>query len=77
MESTGTTWRQQNTGELELERVTLRKLIYIANQMLVLSEDGDRSTCSETGRSLYGVVRDMAYRIRADAEKELAQRPPL
>ena len=42
----------------------------IARQLLILADMGDLDSEDDGCRVLYGVVRDCAYKIRAQAERE-------
>ena len=38
--------------------------------MIILADDGDMDSEDDGCRVLYGVIRDCAYKIRAQAERE-------
>jgi hypothetical protein len=48
----------------------LKKTIQIAHQLIDLAEKGEAESKDNGCAVLYGVVRDCAYRIRMEAERE-------
>jgi hypothetical protein len=46
------------------------EVLQIARQLLILADMGDLDSEDDGCRVLYGVVRDCAYKIRAQAERE-------
>ncbi len=48
----------------------LLKILRLTNDMLALADEGDRDRNDDTCGILYGVLRDMAYRIRDLAQQE-------
>lgn len=48
----------------------LRRVLQISREMLALADEGDRDRNDESCAILYGILRDMAYRIRRLAEEE-------
>ncbi|MFC1888489.1 hypothetical protein ACFL4G_01910 [Thermodesulfobacteriota bacterium] len=48
----------------------IRESLEIARQMIILADEGDLDSEDDGCRVLYGVVRDCAYKIRAQAERE-------
>ena len=48
----------------------IRESFEMARQMIILADEGDLDSEDDGCRVLYGVVRDCAYKIRAQAERE-------
>ncbi len=48
----------------------IRKALEMARQLIILADQGDLDSGDDGCRVLYGVVRDCAYKIRAQAERE-------
>ncbi len=48
----------------------LRRALQITREMLALADEGDRDRNDDSCGILYGVMRDMAYRLRRLAEEE-------
>ena len=48
----------------------IRKALEMARQLIILADQGDLDSEDDGCRVLYGVVRDCAYKIRAQAERE-------
>ena len=48
----------------------LRKVFRMSREMLALADEGDRDRVDDSCGILYGVLRDMAYKLRALAEQE-------
>ena len=46
------------------------EVLKMARQLLILADMGDLDSEDDGCRVLYGVVRDCAYKIRAQAERE-------
>jgi hypothetical protein len=46
------------------------EVLEMARQLLVLADMGDLDSEDDGCRVLYGIVRDCAYKIRAQAERE-------
>jgi len=46
------------------------EVLNMARQLLILSDMGDLDSEDDGCRVLYGIVRDCAYKIRAQAERE-------
>ena len=55
---------------LKSDNINIIKTLNIAEQMLVLSEEGDLERRDVGCGVLYGVLRDAAYRIKRLAEME-------
>jgi hypothetical protein len=45
----------------------------LTNEMLALADDGDQHRNDSTCGVLYGILRDMAYRLRKLADEECEQ----
>ena len=48
----------------------LVRLIRLTREMLALADEGDRDRNDDSCGILYGILRDMAYRLRNLAEEE-------
>jgi len=48
----------------------IRDALEIARQLIILADEGDLDSEDDGCRVLYGVVRDCAYKIRAQADRE-------
>ncbi len=48
----------------------IREALELARQLIVLADEGDLDSEDDGCRVLYGVVRDCAYTIRAQASRE-------
>ena len=48
----------------------LMKVSRLTNEMLALADEGDRDRNDDSCGILYGILRDMAYRLRSLAEEE-------
>ena len=48
----------------------LRRTIRLTREMLALADEGDRDRLDASCGVLYGLLRDMAYRLRKTAEAE-------
>jgi hypothetical protein len=46
------------------------EVLEMARQLLILADMGDLDSEDDGCRVLYGIVRDCAYKIRAQAERE-------
>ena len=59
-------------GKTQWDRANenLRRLIRLTREMLALADEGDRDRLDDSCGILYGVLRDMAYRLRKTAEVE-------
>jgi hypothetical protein len=51
----------------------LRRTIRLTREMLALADEGDRDRLDASCGVLYGLLRDMAYRLRKTAEAECAR----
>lgn len=49
----------------------LRSVVRVSEQMLVVANQGDEHRQDAGCGAVYGALRDMAYKIRTIAEKEL------
>lgn len=48
----------------------IRKTLDLARQLTILADEGEAASKDDGCAVLYGVVRDCAYKMRAQAEKE-------
>ena len=48
----------------------IRKALELARELTVLADEGDSNGEDDGCHVLYGVIRDCAYKIRAQAERE-------
>ena len=48
----------------------LRRVIRLTREMLALADEGDRDRLDDSCGILYGILRDMAFRIRNTAQQE-------
>lgn len=48
----------------------LLRTIRLTKEMLALADEGDRDRLDDSCGILYGILRDMAYRIRKQVEDE-------
>jgi hypothetical protein len=49
----------------------IRTALDLARKLIILADEGDAVSSGDDGCSvLYGVIRDCAYKIRAQAERE-------
>jgi hypothetical protein len=48
----------------------LRRVIRMSREMLALADEGDRDRVDDSCGILFGVLRDMAYKLRGLAEQE-------
>ena len=51
----------------------LHNVIHLCSEMLELADQGDRSRQDAGCGVVYGTLRDVAYKVRRLAEKELSQ----
>jgi len=51
----------------------LRRTIRLTREMLALADEGDRDRLDASCGVLYGLLRDMAYRLRKTAEAECSR----
>jgi hypothetical protein len=51
----------------------LVRTLRLTREMLALADEGDRDRNDDSCGIIYGVLRDMAYRLRAMAESECAK----
>ena len=49
----------------------LRSCLHLADQMLSLAEKADADRTDDSCGILWGILRDMAYRLRREVEKQL------
>jgi len=47
------------------------KVLNLTNEMIELANQGDHDRCDPTCGTLFGVLRDSAYKLRNLAEKEI------
>jgi hypothetical protein len=64
---TGDKNRQERADE------NLRRTIRLTREMLALADEGDRDRLDASCGVIYGLMRDMAYRLRKTAEAECAR----
>ena len=57
----------------ETFNTNLLKVLRMTKEMLALADEGDRDRTDDSCGILYGILRDMAYRIRSLAEAECEQ----
>ena len=50
--------------------LNIREALDMAKQLNILADKGDLDSEDDGCRVLYGVIRDCAYKIRAQAERE-------
>ena len=48
----------------------IRKVMDLAGQLIALADEGEEKAQHDSCIVLYGIVRDCAYRIRQEAERE-------
>ena len=48
----------------------LRRVIRLTREMLALADERDRDRLDDSCGILYGILRDMAFRVRKTAEQE-------
>jgi len=48
----------------------IRRALKIATELVILADEGEAAMEDDGCGVLYGVVRDCAYKIRAEAERE-------
>jgi hypothetical protein len=48
----------------------IRQTLECARQLIILADEGEAASNDDGCAVLYGVVRDCAYRVRAEAERE-------
>ncbi len=51
----------------------IRRVLAISREMLALADEGDRDRNDSSCAILYGILRDMAYRLRKLADEECAK----
>jgi hypothetical protein len=56
--------------QYKLANENLRRTIRLTRDMLALADEGDRDRLDDSCGILYGLLRDMAYRLRKTAEEE-------
>ena len=50
----------------------IRRTLRLTREMLALADEGDRDRQDPSCGVLYGILRDMAYRLRSSAQQEQA-----
>lgn len=61
---------------MRMEEVTcksnqhIREVLEIVRQLIIVADQGDLDSKDDGCRVLYGIIRDCAYKIRAQAEHE-------
>ncbi len=50
--------------------LNLQKVLRMTNEMLAMADEGDRDRTDDSCGILYGILRDVAYRLRSLAEQE-------
>ena len=53
------------------ETELIHQALRLARELIILADEGDANSADDGCHVLYGVVRDCAYKIRAEAEREL------
>ncbi|OVE74733.1 hypothetical protein BVX97_06415 [bacterium E08(2017)] len=48
----------------------IKKALEVANQLTLLADEGEAQSTDDGCALLYGVIRDCAYKIRAQADRE-------
>jgi hypothetical protein len=52
------------------ENENIRRVLRVVREMIALADEGDRDRTDISCGVLYGVLRDMGYRLRRMAEQE-------
>ena len=52
------------------ENENIRRVLRVVREMIALADEGDRDRTDVSCGVLYGVLRDMGYRLRQMAEQE-------
>ena len=60
-------------GNHQRANENLRRTIRLTHEMLALADEGDRDRTDASCGILYGILRDMAYRLRKLAQTECDQ----
>ena len=50
----------------------IKQTLELARQLIILADEGEEHSTDDGCRVLYGIVRDCAYKIRTEAERERA-----
>jgi hypothetical protein len=48
----------------------IKESLNLARNLIILADEGERDSTDDGCRLLYGVIRDCAYKIRNEAERE-------
>jgi hypothetical protein len=48
----------------------IKEALDLVRNLIILADDGERDSNDDGCRLLYGVIRDCAYKIRYEAERE-------
>ena len=56
----------------ELCNEHIKESLDLVRSLIILADEGERDSQDDGCRLLYGVIRDCAYKIRNEAERELA-----
>lgn len=48
----------------------IKESLNLARSLIILADEGERDSTDDGCRLLYGVIRDCAYKIRNEAERE-------
>ncbi len=48
----------------------IRRLLRLSREMMALADEGDRDRLDDSCGIIYGILRDMAYRLRQLAQDE-------
>lgn len=48
----------------------IKEALELARRLIIMADDGERDSKDDGCRLLYGVIRDSAYKIRYEAERE-------
>jgi hypothetical protein len=50
--------------------IHIREALEYSRQLIILADEGEAASSDDGCAVLYGIVRDCAYRMRAEAERE-------
>ena len=62
--------KQKISNEQQQANENLRMLIRMTREMLALADEGDRDRLDDSCGILFGILRDMAYRLRRLGQEE-------
>jgi len=60
----------KNGGRVRRCNQHIREALELARRLIILSDEGDSDSQDDGCHVLYGILRDCAYKIRAQAERE-------